>query len=263
MPAVYAHDRFGIKVQEQMKESLHTIAERYHSAYQDGLQGPDIFFFYRPWFKNRVQRYGEWLHENSAAPFFRHALSIVRKYGRNSSQYAYLLGFICHFTLDSECHPYIDAQIERSGVAHLEIEAEFEKYLLHEDGFDPVGYDPSVLIYSDAGTAEAIAPFFPSINRKTAGEALYVMQLVKKLFRTSCPVKQEALNTVMRLAGVYHEMNGLIYQRKDNPLCVESSRELQTRFEQAIPLAAALQEQFDECLRTGKSLPDRFHRTFE
>ncbi|MCC8136950.1 MAG: hypothetical protein LIO76_02610 [Clostridiales bacterium] len=67
----------------------------------------------------------------------------------------------------------------------------------------------------------------------------------------------------MKLIGQYHEMNGLMNQRKDNPLCEDSSQTLRDLYENAVPLAASLQEQFDECLHTGKKLPERFHRNFE
>ncbi len=166
MAAVYAHERFGVDVREAMDEDLSAIATRYNYAYRVGLQGPDIFFFYHPWCMNRVQKYGTQLHEADASSFFRHALRIVRKYGRDSSQYAYLLGFICHFALDSECHPYIEGQIARSSVAHLEIEAEFEKFLLRADHLDPVGYHAANLIYADSDTAAAVQPFYPSMNQK-------------------------------------------------------------------------------------------------
>lgn len=52
---------------------------------------------------------------------------MVRKRGESSREYAYLMGFVCHFILDSECHPYVEEYIEKSGVQHLEIEEEFEK----------------------------------------------------------------------------------------------------------------------------------------
>ncbi|MCD7745168.1 MAG: zinc dependent phospholipase C family protein [Lachnospiraceae bacterium] len=263
MPAVYAHDRFGVEVRNQMNEELASITNRYNSAYREGLQGPDIFFFYHPWGKNRVQRYGTRLHREDAAPFFRHAISVVRKYGRDSSQYAYLLGFICHFTLDSECHPYIEEQIKRSGVAHLEIEAEFEKYLLREDHLDPVGFRSANLVHTDADTAAAIEPFFPSMDQKKTIDSLRGMRFVKGLFRAPNPLKQGAINSIMKLIGQYHEMNGLMNQRKDNPLCKESNARLRGLYAGAVPLALTLQEQFDDCLRTGKKLPERFHRNFE
>ncbi|MCD7814353.1 MAG: zinc dependent phospholipase C family protein [Lachnospiraceae bacterium] len=263
MPAVYAHDLFGVKVCEQTDADLAVIANRYHSAYREGLQGPDIFFFYHPWYKNRVQRYGVHLHENDAAPLFRHALSVIRKYGRDSSQYAYMLGFICHFTLDSECHPYIEAQIKRSGVAHLEIEAEFDKFLLKENHLDPVGFPSANLVYTDLDTAAAIEPFFPSMDQKKVHDSLLGMRFVKKLFCAPGALKQGTINSILKLIGQYHKMNGLMNQRKDNPACEESNEELRKRFENAIPLAASLQVQFDQCLRTGVKLPERFHRNFE
>ena len=53
---------------------------------------------------------------------------------------AYIYGFICHFALDSECHPYVEKMIQKSGIGHSEIEMEFDRYLLIEDKFDPLTY---------------------------------------------------------------------------------------------------------------------------
>ena len=36
------------------------------------------------------------------------------------------------FTLDSECHPYIDAYIEPRNLGHLFLESEFEKYMMRK-----------------------------------------------------------------------------------------------------------------------------------
>ncbi|MCD8337307.1 MAG: hypothetical protein LUD18_08545 [Lachnospiraceae bacterium] len=174
-----------------------------------------------------------------------------------------MLGFICHFTLDGECHPYIVEQIRRSGVAHLEIEAEFDKFLLKENHLDPVGFRSAELVYTDAGTAAAIAPFFPSMDENKVQDSLRGMRFVKKLFCAPGALKQGTINSILRLIGQYHAMNGLMNQRKDNPACAESNTELRRRFEDAIPLAVSLQTQFDQCLRTGVKLPERFHRNFE
>ena len=47
MPALYAHDRFGRKVLEQLDGELFDIISKYYTQFQIGLQGPDIFFFYK------------------------------------------------------------------------------------------------------------------------------------------------------------------------------------------------------------------------
>ncbi len=263
MPAVYAHDRFGVKVREKMDEGLADIAEKYNSAYRTGLQGPDIFFFYHPWSFNGVQRYGRQMHHTDASAFFHHAEKIVREYGRDSSCYAYLLGFICHFALDGECHHFVDQYAEENGVAHLEIEAEFEKLLLREDGEDPLAYPLADLVFTDRETAAAIDPFFPSITEKMAQASLRGMRFVKNFFTAPQPLKQDAINAVMKLFRIYHSMNGLMLQRTDNPLCEESNQILWEKFDQAIPVALSLQQAFDDCLDGGKALPKRFHRDFE
>ena len=127
MPAFYAHNRFGEKVAQKTDGELNEIISKYYVQFQIGLQGPDIFFFYRPWKSNRVSKYGYHLHEVSAASFFTHALTVVKEKGRDSREYAYLLGFICHYILDSECHPYVSEMMEALDVEHLEIEEEFER----------------------------------------------------------------------------------------------------------------------------------------
>ena len=132
MPAVYAHYRFGAKVSRKLPEDLRKIATTYHPQFTIGLQGPDIFFFYRPYRKNRIARYGNHLHEIPAREFFEHGVRVVKGTGRDSGEYAYLLGFLCHFILDSECHPYVSEMIGETGVQHLEIEEEFEKALLRK-----------------------------------------------------------------------------------------------------------------------------------
>lgn len=45
MPAIYAHDRFGMKVSERLDGRLREIVTRYYPQFSIGLQGPDIFFF--------------------------------------------------------------------------------------------------------------------------------------------------------------------------------------------------------------------------
>ena len=101
MPAFYAHDRFGKKVAEKLPVSLIRRSKAITRQYRIGLQGPDLFFFYRAYRPNRVSKYGNHLHEIFCSGlFFEHAVKVVRKKGAASREYAYLMGFVCHFILD-------------------------------------------------------------------------------------------------------------------------------------------------------------------
>lgn len=263
MPAVYAHDRFGRKVFECMEGELAEIIENHYPQFQIGLQGPDIFFFCRPWC-GIVNRYGNHLHDISAYPFFQHGRKVVREKGRRSGEYAYLLGFICHFILDSECHPYVEAMIEETGVRHLEIEEEFEKLLLRMDGEDALAYPVADLIPTDEETAAVIAPFYaegitPGIVRRSLKD----MKLLKRIFTAPGFFKHGIVNTLLKLSGHYASVKGLLHQKTDNPACRESNEGLLRRFEDAVELAAEMMEEFDDSLFSRKPLNRRFDRNFE
>ena len=97
MPAFYAHERFGKKVWKQMHGELKETIREHYPQFQIGLQGPDIFFFYRLYSNNEVSKYGTNMHSVSAYPFFSQAVKIVQEKGRDSKEYAYLLGFFMPF----------------------------------------------------------------------------------------------------------------------------------------------------------------------
>ena len=90
MPAFYAHERFGKKVWQQTEGDLKEIIRSHYPQFRIGLQGPDIFFFYRLYTNNKVSKYGTDMHAVSAYPVFLRALEIVRRKGRETKEYAYL-----------------------------------------------------------------------------------------------------------------------------------------------------------------------------
>lgn len=271
MPAFYAHDRFGREVSQRMQGILKETITKYYTQFAIGLQGPDIFFFCRPWC-GRINRYGNHLHHISARPFLYHGQKVIRQTGRDSAQYAYLMGFICHFILDSECHPYVNMVVEETGIHHLEIEEEFEKYLLRLDDEDPLAFPMAELVPTDNITAAVIAPFYargitPSIVRR----ALKDLRLVKKVFTAPGALKQNAINGIFRLSGHYAGLKGLMNQRIDNPACQTSNNGLMLLYDHAVDLAVEMIESYDDCLMSmtaagrGERLPldPRFDRNFE
>lgn len=263
MPAFYAHDRFGRKVYTRLDEDLKEIIRHHRKEFRIGLQGPDLFFFYHPWWSNPVSRYGNHLHEVSAYPFFRHAVTVIREKGRHTGEYAYLLGFACHFILDSECHPFVEAYVRKYGVQHLEIEEEFEKLLLRMDGKDPFAYPLASLVPADRKTAAAIYPFYDVVTEKTILTALRDMRLVKRIFTAPGRLKHDTINTIMKITGRYPSMKGLMNQHRDNLRCRKSSTELLKRFDSAEKTAAEMIHSLDQTVQTGKELHVRFDRTFE
>lgn len=263
MPAIYAHERFGNLVLKELDEEKQRMIKKYRIPYGIGLQGPDYLFFYKALKKNRVNQTGYILHEKPAKAFLKHAVSVVRKYGFDSPEYSYALGFICHFALDSECHPFVDAEIQRTGVGHIEIESEYEKYLLRMDGVEPLSFPIGDLVPTDRKTVECIRKFYPDIAAKEAADALKDMKRIKSILVAPKAVKRTVIDTVMKLSGQYEALQGHLLKPEDNPKCRKTNEGLYERTMGAIPVAVMLMNDFQAAVRKEKELCERFDRNFE
>ena len=134
MPSTYAHRRFGADVLALLPDGLRATLEQHRELYDIGLHGPDLMFYYKALQSNPVNRLGNAMHEQKGEVFFTRARTVVENATDKSAALAYALGFVCHFALDSTCHPYVEAYVRESGVGHCEIETEFDNALMREDG---------------------------------------------------------------------------------------------------------------------------------
>ena len=262
MPAFYAHHYFGQQVTNSLDGDLKEIIQKYELDFRIGLQGPDLLLYYQPYHQNRVATYGLHIQEISAYPFFRNAIKLLKKYGRDSHEYAYILGVICHYILDSECHPYIEKKAKEIGVLHQDIEQEFEKTLLRYNGKNPFTFPLSDLIPTDDRTAVSIYPFYKNMNPVIIKQALKDFQMTKRLLTVSGKKRQSIVGAAVNKLKHRDYLKGLMYKLEDNPLCESSNRGLKLRLDTAVAVAAKMIHSFDESLTTSKELDRRFNRTF-
>lgn len=263
MPALYAHNRFGADVFKQQKDELQNILKKYYTQFRIGMQGPDPFFFYRPIIRTHVSQCAGDMHDENADAFFERAVKVIQEKGRNSREYAYILGFICHFALDSECHPYVEQMVEQIGVGHMEIEGEFDKYLLCKDDKDALAYPIGKYIPTDDMTVETIYHFFPNLSRTEIKESLKTYRLVKNIFTAPNRMKQCVINLLLKIAGVYKKYYGLMHSYDDNPKCQRTNQGLANRYNQAILVATKLIQSYDRRVQRNAPLSERFERTYD
>ena len=112
MPTTYTHDLFGKRVCRKLPEKLQHLIRSNGNLYRIGQHGPDILFYYFI-SKNPVTQYGVKMHGEKAREFFEKGMARVRK-EKNPALMAYMLGFGCHYILDSTCHPYVN-QVAKEG----------------------------------------------------------------------------------------------------------------------------------------------------
>ena len=111
------------------------------NLYRIGLHGPDILFY--DMLKPKVTETGIAMHRECAAPFFERGMTLVRT-THDEKLLAYLLGFGCHYLLDSACHPFVYEMAERNVISHTLLEKEFDRTLMLETHKDPLSLLPGL-----------------------------------------------------------------------------------------------------------------------
>ena len=262
MPAVYAHYLFGKEVYRELPEKEKEAVRRGKDAFLIGLHGPDLLFYYRPLWKNRINQQGTRMHRETAADFF----------DRGKAQYerdpdpalrAYLYGFLCHFILDSECHPYIGCYMEEHGLGHLEIETDFERYLLEKQGHDPLDYVPVHHLISRRHTREQISRMFEDVTPRQIDICIRMFRRIIGFFVCASPAKRRLLRAVSRITRQDKGLGGLIMDGLAHPACEESNAFLEERMEASV--TAAVQEivNYSRVLDGKGLLSARLYRNYE
>lgn len=132
-----------------------------------GCQGPDIFLFHRLWPPVTIYKalFGtsSLLHREKPEKLFEGFAAYLKQCKNRDLAKSYIYGFILHYALDRNCHPYVYAfqnQITaenkkiHSLAAHNQVEHAVDTYLLyHRKGI----YPPSLFNPDDTFTKEPAA----------------------------------------------------------------------------------------------------------
>lgn len=134
MPGFTSHHLFGQKIYKHLPESpLKDTIKKHLSVYMLGLQGPDIFFYNLPnLIKKGDKNLGSYMHANNTGAFFQNFVTTLSSYQDIEQEIAvsYLCGFLCHYSLDTTCHPYI---YYKSGYLTTYSELSNEYYSQHRE----------------------------------------------------------------------------------------------------------------------------------
>lgn len=133
MPAAIAHLLHAKKVSLKIPE----IVLDKHCFYW-GSQGGDFFFADRFSLLTTLPAFGNRIHSEKVYPCFEKMLAVCRE-ERNPYLLSYCLGYICHYALDSEAHPFVNAWVNRyrkdsaspvgESIVHRRLEADIDAAL--------------------------------------------------------------------------------------------------------------------------------------
>ena len=262
MPTTYAHDLFGKMVYHRLDPEIQEKIKKYQTTYQIGLHGPDILFYVRPFHKNRFNQMAHRLHREEAAGFFERGRELYQKTG-NEEILVYLLGFICHFMLDSTCHPYISEYMKKTGARHDEIETEFDRALMVRTGKDPFHYQPGSVIRIEKNSVDAISEVMEGMSHKDIVRALMGSKFYTRLPICDSEKKRKIKLAVARSLFIYRLADGRIIRKEPKLICLESTDHLTQLFLQAVPEAAAMINGYYKQRNGSCRLNVRFDRNYK
>lgn len=261
MPATYTHDRFGKDVYLRLPKELKKVIREDKKLYLIGLQGPDIFYFYHPLSTNPIVQIGHKMHDRNVDTFFTRCRGLYKKRAENGMM-AYLLGFTCHFLLDSTCHPYIKGYSERNGISHAEQEAELDRVFLLKDQKNPFTYDRSAGICPYHPGNRVIQRCFSNMALEDIVESLKGMRFYTNLLNQQHAILRNGLLLGMKVIGVETSISDQVLRRKVNPKAKPGVENLVLLYEKALDEAPDLLGNLADYLTQGTELSKRFHRNF-
>jgi len=262
MPATYTHAVYGEKVLSVLDESLKGLIQKYRGLYDIGLSGPDILFFHKPFTSNEIRTLGNQMHEVPAREFFMRARTVILKSKNPEASLVYILGFINHFVLDSECHPIVNKTVRESEVSHAELESELDAMLMRKNGLDPIRTRVGEHIHCNKDYAEIIAPFF-EVDSSSVIESLKTMKLILNACVAPQEWKRKLVFWIMKKVGAYDHYHGLVFNREAREDTKKVVEELVHHFDDVVSVSVSLIEEYKSSLMTASVLDKRYDRNYE
>lgn len=257
MPSNYAHHRFGCLGLQTLSSEHQRQIGRFRQLYDVGQHGPDPLFYYNPFWKNPMYHLAKTFHGQSGQEFFTNACE-AWKAAPSEAGRVYLYGLLGHYCLDSACHPFVHEMQDSGKIRHVELETDFERFLLRRDGKVPPHLQRVTgHVRLTRGECVTAAQFFPGttpnqINRSIRNMARYSKLLVRK--------NRTLLEAVTQLAG--DNLRDHVMGTKPNPRCESMHPQLLEHFDQALGRYAEMIARLDDHLNHGTPLGELFEPTF-
>lgn len=260
MPTTYAHYRFGRQVLSALPEELRALAQKHIDLFDTGVHGPDLLFYHGPLKRNPVSQKGYDSHGRTGRDFFTEAAEALKTSPDRERTLAYLIGVLCHFSLDRDSHPYV-AEKEKDGVSHSLIEASFDAFLMKKDGIDPLKFRPTGHLKPSRESAAAIAPVFPPIPAETIFKTQKAMILQLSILASPPGLFRRVLTLGLSVLNKRSILDMLI-PAGDVPECADSDEKLLACFENARHTAGVIIPEFIDYVNQNTPLGSLYDHTF-
>lgn len=262
MPSNFAHYLFGNQLLQELPDYLQELIRPNLNLYQIGQHGPDIIFYYRPFLPHSVSRIGFQMHKLPARYFFEQARNTITL-SSDSRLIAYTMGFLGHFVLDSNCHGYIYQKIQNENISHVELETEFDRFLMVQQNINPLTTNATDHLVVKKELCLLISKIFVPLTPAQIYYGLRSMKFYHRLLVSPSPSIRYTIRQILRFTHTEQLLGGLLMNPVANPLCQESNQYLLKQFQFSLNEAHDLMIEYYNSFFSEASLSERFDRTFQ
>ncbi|XMB67902.1 zinc dependent phospholipase C family protein [Mycoplasmatota bacterium zrk1] len=165
MPDMMTHAFLALDVLKNIENN--EIIKNNKELFLIGAQGPDPYFYYNfyPWKNsNNIPAFGGVMHKTKTRKFFVTYLEYLSK-NFSDEGLAFILGWICHYALDTNAHPYVfhvtgiydgSKETRKYRGNHLALEKGIDSIFLKERGYDSNKYNPAKEIFTLESIPESV-----------------------------------------------------------------------------------------------------------
>lgn len=261
MPSTYAHKKFGALVYRNLPKDIKASTARHYAFFLAGLHGPDVLFFHKPGFQSSVAAIGRRMHRESFEEMYCNAVKVLIQ-EPDEEKLAYFTGCICHFMLDSACHPIVNKAIDETGMTHGKIEVEFDRYLLLKDGKAPIQYPSWGHIPVMKSVAEKASAFYPGVSAEDFLVSLTSMKAVIMACGSNNNAVRYTVCKVMEKAGHANKIASLVMSRQKSLMVSRYTGEMYRKLLAEVDTTVNLIARFAESYDMGYETPERFQMDF-
>ena len=260
MPSTYAHYRFGIAMLDQFPGDSRRTIQRFRRLFEVGLHGPDIFYYQLPSLNKSASFLGIKFHEQTGQEFFQRVCRGIRMEKSEAAQ-AYLYGVLCHYCLDAVWDPYVKEICAAEGVTSLQLETEFDRFLLEADGKIPAcSQDLTPHLKLTPGEWETVAKFYPPATARAVKDSLNNMMFVLKLLATPEGARRTLLSKGVKILG--KDFAGAVMGTEPDPKCAQLHAQLMGKYREAEDRFPAMLTQIQALMTYNAPLDEHFTGTF-
>ncbi|MGL5439752.1 MAG: zinc dependent phospholipase C family protein [Filifactoraceae bacterium] len=262
MPAIAAHYYYGQEIYTKLPKLSRTLVDRNKLAFDLGLQGPDILFYHTPLKRNKVNIYGQDIHNNTARVFFENPINYIRE-SSDEVAFSYLIGFVCHFALDSYCHKDIN-KLAPTFKEHIKLETELDRLILLKIGkVKPEKVKRYEYISSNEDIILGMTNIFSELKFEELKTSVESMRFYSRLIHSPYGVKKLLLESLEKAKGKSGSFSYLSMTNRKYEEYVPLAEKIMLMWDEAIIFGVKIVNNLYNSIVNGEELIKNFDKNFE